>query len=887
MSMDSHKRVLVTIWGLTGALLLGLSAAVAGLLWNARQDALAEGEARVTRFAAGAEAGMNRSLLSLDMFLASLAELLDRGEGSALDTGEAAALLRAMARQNLMLRDVALLDEQGRPLASSAQGQEPPVVELPKGLVAAALAPVVPTLTLARSPARAPGGEQVLYVARPLRLADGTRLLAVAQVPVDVLLSVLLQGVSLPEMEVTLERTQGELLVGMLSPQAVAERPGTAVPSLQAMGAQGHFTGFWQQARTRLSGQPALVAARPLLYPDLWITASLPQARALADWRHEAVAVGGGALLFGACLVLAGVFASLYLRRMQRARESVASAKATLDQAVGSMVSGFVLLDAARRIVQWNRPFEEMFPWLVGTVAVGLPYRRVLETTVHYHLPAASAQEKRDWVERRLLQQRDPQGTHEQSLPNGHFVQITERTTPTGGLVILYHDVTDLRLAAAEIEQLAFYDQLTGLSNRRLLLDRLSQACASAVRADARGAVLFIDLDQFKTLNDTLGHETGDQLLQQVARRLQGCVRASDTVARLGGDEFVVLLAGLPADATDAALLAHAVADKILRLLGQPYLIEGQTYHGSCSIGASLFGQLPQTAGELLRQADIAMYQAKAQRGNALCFFEPSMQTAINERARLEADLQQALGAGQFLLHLQPQFDGAGAMVGAEALLRWQHPVHGLVPPARFIAVAEDSELIVPIGRWVLHSACELLARWHHEPHLRHMSLSVNVSARQFRQGDFADLVAGVLRDTGAPAQRLELELTESLVLEHVDDSIAKMHQLRAKGVRFAVDDFGTGYSSLSYLTRLPLQRLKIDKSFVHHLNEQHGDDVVVQTILGMARNLELEVVAEGVETEAQRDFLARHGCDLYQGYLFARPMPVAELEAMLLPLAQ
>ncbi|MDE2414029.1 MAG: EAL domain-containing protein [Comamonadaceae bacterium] len=887
MNMDSHKRVLVITWGLIGALLLGLATAVTGLLWYARQDALAEGEMRVTRFAAGAEAGMNRSLLSLDMFLASMAELLGGVRGTALDTGDATALLRAMARQNLMLNYVALFDVQGRTLVSSAQGQEQPVADLPPGLVAAALAAVVPTLTVAQSQVSAPGGERVLYVARPLRLADGTQLLAVAQVPINAMLSVLLQGVSVPEMEVTLERAQGELLIGVQAPQAVSERQGLAAPSLQDMGAQGHYTGFWRQARTRLSGQPALVAARPLLYPELWITASLPQASALADWRNKAVAVGGGALLFGACLVLAGVFASLYLRRMQRARQSVASAKATLDQAVGSMVSGFVLLDAARCIVQWNRPFEDMFPWLLGTVAVGLPYRRVLETTVHYHLPAASAQAKRDWVERRLRQQRDAQGTHEQSLPNGHFIQITERTTPEGGLVILYHDVTDLRLAAAEIEQLAFYDQLTGLSNRRLLLDRLGQACASALRAGARGAVLFIDLDQFKTLNDTLGHETGDQLLQQVAGRLQGCVRASDTVARLGGDEFVVLLAGLPADATDAALLAHAVADKILRLLGQPYQIAGQTYHGSCSIGASLFGQGPQTAGEVLKQADIAMYQAKARRGNALCFFEPRMQTAINERARLQTDLQQAIGAGQFLLHLQPQFDGAGAMVGAEALLRWQHPVHGLVPPARFIAVAEDSELIVPIGRWVLKSACELLARWRRAPHLQHLSLSVNVSARQFRQGDFAELVSGLLRDTGAPAHRLELELTESLVLEHVDDSIAKMHQLRAKGVRFAVDDFGTGYSSLSYLTRLPLQRLKIDKSFVHHLNEQHGDDVVVQTILGMARNLDLEVVAEGVETEAQRDFLARHGCDLYQGYLFARPMPVADLEAMALPVAQ
>ncbi|MHA7599711.1 bifunctional diguanylate cyclase/phosphodiesterase [Alicycliphilus sp. T452] len=885
MTEALHKRLYLTIWGLVGALLLGLAAAVAGLLWQVRADELAASEARVVRFVAGAEAGMNRSLLSLDMLLASTGELLRVGERASLDAGEANALLRAMVLQNLMLRHVALFDAQGVPLASSAQGQGPPPAELPQGLVAAALAPAVATLTVGQPKVTALSPERLLHVARPLRLADGTPLLAVAQVPMDVLVSVLLQGASVPEMEVTLERTQGELLMGMQAPQEALERRDLAAPSLWEMGAQGRRAGFWQE-RSRLSGQPALVAARPLLYQDLWITASLPQSTALAAWKQEAVAVGGGALLFGACLVVAGILATVYLQRMHRARQSVAGAKATLDQAVGAMVSGFVLLDAAHRIVQWNRPFEEMFPWLAGTVAVGLPYRRVLETTAHYHLPGASAQDKRAWVEQRLLQQRDPKGTHEQCLPNGHFIQITERATPEGGLVILFHDVTDLRLAAAEIEQLAFYDQLTGLSNRRLLLDRLGQACAAAERSGVRGAVLFIDLDYFKTLNDTLGHEMGDLLLQQVARRLQASVRASDTVARLGGDEFVVLLAGLPADATEAARQVRGVADKIVQLLGQPYQIAGQTYHGSCSVGATLFGEPPQTAGEVLRQADIAMYQAKAQRGNALCFFEQGMQTAISERVQLEADLQQAIGAGQFLLHLQPQYDRAGTMVGAESLLRWRHPVHGLVPPERFISVAENSELIVPTGRWVLRGACELLARWQHEPHLRDLSLSVNVSACQFRQGDFVELVVQMLQDTGAPAHRLELELTESLVLEDVEDSIAKMHRLRVKGVRFAVDDFGTGYSSLSYLTRLPLHRLKIDKSFVHHLGERHSDDVVVQTILGMARNLELEVVAEGVETEAQRAFLARHGCDLYQGYLLARPMPVAQLEAMRAPSA-
>jgi EAL domain-containing protein (putative c-di-GMP-specific phosphodiesterase class I) len=301
-------------------------------------------------------------------------------------------------------------------------------------------------------------------------------------------------------------------------------------------------------------------------------------------------------------------------------------------------------------------------------------------------------------------------------------------------------------------------------------------------------------------------------------------------------------------------------------------------------VGATLFGGKSQGAAEVLKQADIAMYQAKAQRGNRLCFFDPGMQEAINERVQLEADLQVAMAEQQFSLYLQPQCTCDGALVGAEALLRWQHPRRGLVLPGEFIGVAEESELVVPIGRWVLGAACALLARWEGVPHLRGLSLSVNVSARQFRQPDFVEQVAQALQQTGARAHLLELELTESLVLEDVDDTIDKMHQLRTKGVRFSVDDFGAGYSSLAYLTRLPLHRLKIDQSFARNLGVRPTDDVVVQTILGMARNLELEVVAEGVETEAQLGFLALHGCDLYQGYLFGRPMPVEALEALAAP---
>ena len=444
-------------------------------------------------------------------------------------------------------------------------------------------------------------------------------------------------------------------------------------------------------------------------------------------------------------------------------------------------------------------------------------------------------------------------------------------------------DISARKLAEAEIAHLAFYDGLTNLPNRRLLLDRLNQAESAAERSGERGALLFLDLDEFKTLNDTLGHEVGDQLLQQVARRLAGAVRSTDTVARLGGDEFVVMLRDLSSDNEEAAATTRRIGEKILHQLNQPYQLGAYAHQQSCSIGVTLFGHKPQPAAELLRQADIAMYQVKAQRGDGLCFFDPAMQEAISARAKLEADMREALTLGQFVLHYQPQCTLAGRLVGVEALIRWQHPERGLVMPGQFIGVAEDSEFIVPLGEWVLRTACEQLALWEGDPLLRHLHLAVNVSARQFHQADFVPQLIQVIQQTGIRPHLLELELTESLVLDNVEESVAKMHLLRTKGVRFSVDDFGTGYSSLAYLTQLPLQQLKIDQSFVRNLGVRHTDSVIVQTIIGMARNLELEVIAEGVETEAQRDFLASFGCHLYQGYLLGRPMPADQLRALAL----
>lgn len=873
-SAVTHPRALV--WAAV-ALFMAVLLTAAGLLaWTTRQAALESREVQVTRFVSGAEVALNRSFLSVDLLLSGMDSLLGLSTSMAdwIDGSTASSLLGIVTRGNLLVSTTALLDADGRVLASSDPSGAKHVLQLPPGFLQSVLAPTASHLMVSAPSVSFATTQSVLYLARTQKVANGARLVMVAEVPLSKLVAVLMQGADLAGLEVVLERGDGRMLLAIPDQGDGARLQSTEVPQAQADRA-------WETP-ARLSRAPALVLVRPLIYQGLRISVSLPRAAALQDWHKERNAIVTVALVFCLMVLGAGAMVLAFFQRITAARQAMARSKTMLDQALESMVSGFLLLDHRHRVLHWNRRFEEIFPWMAGALAEQMPFRKVLETTVEHHLPRASDAERLQWVEQRLARQRQSTGTHEQETPDGRCIQILERPTPDGGLVITYHDVTDLRRATAEIESLAFYDPLTGLPNRRLLLDRLNQASVLAQRTGQLGALLFLDLDHFKALNDTLGHEVGDELLKQVAQRLRACVRVADTVARLGGDEFVIMLNELAPHSEEAARLAQRIGEKILRSLSEPYALGPHSHQNSGSIGATLFGTTLQSATELLKQADIAMYQVKARRGNGLCFFDPRMQVAINDRAQLEADLREALAQGQFMLHFQPQYTLGGDLVGAEVLLRWMHPERGLVSPAQFIAVAEESDLILHIGQWVLRTACQQLACWQEAQGIGHLQLSVNVSARQFRQPDFVRQVTEILQETGMRAHLLTLELTESLVLDNVDDAIGKMHQLRTKGVRFSVDDFGTGYSSLAYLTRLPLHQLKIDQSFVRNLGARATDDVIVQTIIGMARNLDLEVIAEGVETQEQKDFLARHGCDLYQGYLLGRPMPAQALEALL-----
>lgn len=443
-------------------------------------------------------------------------------------------------------------------------------------------------------------------------------------------------------------------------------------------------------------------------------------------------------------------------------------------------------------------------------------------------------------------------------------------------------DISTSKAAAAEIENLAFYDHLTGLANRRLLVDRLNHALLYSARHNKDGAVLFLDLDHFKTINDTLGHDVGDVLLQQVATRLTNCVREGDTVARLGGDEFVVMIEGLNEQGAEAATQTEDVGEKILAALNRPYQLAGKEYQLGCSIGVALFSDHKQSLDDLLKHADIAMYQAKKSGRNALRFFDPKMQASINARVALEADLRIALKQQQFKLYFQPQVYHNRQITGAEVLIRWQHPSRGLVSPYDFIPLAEETGLILPIGQWVLETACQQIKTWEGNLLTQHLQLAINVSARQFFQPDFVDQVLQAMHQTKINPDKLKLELTESLVLDDILDAIDKMHQLQTVGVRFSMDDFGTGHSSLAYLTQLPLDQLKIDQSFTRNIGVKRSDAVIVQTIIGMGNNLGMEVIAEGVETEAQRAFLQAHGCPMFQGYLFSKPVPLEAFEVML-----
>jgi len=556
-------------------------------------------------------------------------------------------------------------------------------------------------------------------------------------------------------------------------------------------------------------------------------------------------------------------------------RESVQHTQAVLD----NMFDGVITINTRGTIESFNKAAARIF---------GYSAEEVLGNNVTRLMPESLRSQHGSYLARHLatpdLQisgalrevngQRKDGSLFPMSLSISKIAQAGRAT-----FVGLVRDITEQRKHEDEIYRLAFYDPLTNLPNRRLLFDRLQQAMITSSRTNQHGSLMFLDLDHFKQLNDSLGHDLGDVLLQQVAARLHTCIRAGDSVARMGGDEFVVLIEELNIQANDAASQAETIANKVLTALGKPYQLREHTYVITPSIGIVMFLHQNDTVDELLKKADVAMYQAKAAGRNNARFFDPTMQAAASVRIELEKNLRQALEKQEFTLYYQLQVDAHNAPTGVEALIRWHHGKHGAVSPAAFIPLAEETGMILAIGQWVLETACAQLTKWASDAKKAHWTMAVNVSASQFAQPDFVANVTQALQKTGANPNQLKLELTESMLVKDLDDVIVKMSTIKALGVTFSLDDFGTGYSSLSYLKRLPLDQLKIDQSFVRDLLSDPNDATIASTIIALGHSLSLRVIAEGVETQEQRDALATMGCDAYQGYYFARPVAVENLE--------
>lgn len=543
---------------------------------------------------------------------------------------------------------------------------------------------------------------------------------------------------------------------------------------------------------------------------------------------------------------------------------------------------GLLVTDPATRILRINRAFTEITGFTTEDVVGQTP--RFLQAGNYdqaFYAAMWGAIKQKGYWEGELWGRRKNGESHLR------WVSISAVKDEQGTLthyVASFLDLDERRYAEELINRLAFTDQLTGLPNRRLLIDRLRQASAANAHTRNYGAVIFLDLDNFKSLNDTQGHAAGDQLLQQVGQRLVARVRQSDTVARLGGDEFVIMLPALEAKTLeDAACDVETLGRNLMAGLAQPYALSGGTFRCQASLGVTLFNGAEIAIEDLLRQAEMAMYQSKSAGKSCLTFFDRGMEMAVMNHAQLSRDLLQALHNGQFELFFQPQVAGdSGRILGAEALLRWRHPQRGLVSPREFISHIETSGLILPLGQWVLETACEHLARWGLRPEMAHLTLAVNVSARQFQAPAFSKQVEAALKGSGADPRRLKLELTESAFAKDPDQLIVVMQQIRALGVSFALDDFGTGYSSLSYLCRLPLDQLKIDRSFVSQIESGDNNVVICAATISLAHSLKLKVVAEGVETDAQQYFLsAVHRCDLLQGYLYGAPVPLVTFEVL------
>lgn len=580
----------------------------------------------------------------------------------------------------------------------------------------------------------------------------------------------------------------------------------------------------------------------------------------------------------GGAVRMIGIIRDITGVREQQARQAedarrLAEQASLLDKARDAII----VTDLEQRIRYWNAGATRLYGWSAAEATGALQHELLLEDPREISHRAEQLLLAEEIAFDLIQRHKDGHALQ----VHAHWTLVRDDAGHPQAIFSVNTDVTRQRRDEARIQQLAFHDPLTGLPNRANFTERLNHALRSSDRHREYGAVMFLDLDNFKTLNDTLGHALGDSLLQQVAQRLQGAMRRVDTVARLGGDEFVVLLEELGGEPARAAMQADVAGRKVLAAFAKPFTLGDEVRPFSASVGITLFRGQAVEPGELLKQADLAMYGAKHAEKGTTQFYNPQMQLAARERARLEADLRQALDARQFLLHYQPQFDRNRQLIGMEVLLRWRHPERGLVLPEEFIGPCEDNGMIIPLGRWVLEESCRQWGAWREAKGVP-VRLAVNITTKQLRHPDFVDDVMGILGAAGMDPGCLKLELTETSLLADIDRAVGKIHQLREQGVGFALDDFGTGFSSLALLRRLPIDQLKVDQSFIRHLESSHADQRVVKSIIDLGKHLDMMVLAEGVETPEQNRLLVDYGCDEFQGFLHAQPLAAEAAEALL-----
>jgi diguanylate cyclase (GGDEF)-like protein/PAS domain S-box-containing protein len=624
---------------------------------------------------------------------------------------------------------------------------------------------------------------------------------------------------------------------------------------------------------------PHFLAHRQLeeLGLTVYVENDLPELKTLE--RERALVLFIVSILGGAISVLIAV-SSAYVQKIRKQNLELKKSEDNLRIAATAFETheAIMITDAGSNIIQVNKAFQNITGYSADEVIGKNP--RILssgrESKEFYSKMWSELLNNGIW-DGEIWDRRKSGEVYPKWLT---ITAVKNDSNETTEYVGIFSDISVRKKAEDEIHDLAFYDVLTKLPNRRLLMERIGVAISSSLRSNNYCAILFLDLDKFKSLNDTLGHSFGDSLLIDVARRIQASVREIDTVARLGGDEFVVLIEDVDSDVGHASQKVALIAEKIRIALNEPFQLKEHLHHSSSSIGVNIFKGNEQSIEEIFKHADIAMYQAKKAGRNALSFFDPDMQQSIMARLSLENDLKIALPSNQFFLCYQPVISSEGRVVGVEALIRWKHPTRGIVSPAEFIPLAEESDLILDLGNWVLYSACTQLVNWAKVPDKNHLTIAVNISARQLKQENFVSGILETIEQTSVNPRQLKLEITESMLVDDVENTISKMNLLKAIGVHFSLDDFGTGYSSLSYLSRLPLDQLKIDQSFVKKIEQDDSSVVICAATISLAHNLNLKVVAEGVESFAHSYFLCSvHKCDYLQGYLFSKPIPVDEFE--------